>query len=49
MGDVESDLRAQIAANHKGAQLIGKLIDEYSLGTVQDVSDYSSLSIRAHE
>ena len=33
--DVESDLRAQIAANHKGAMLIEKLINEYDLQTVQ--------------
>lgn len=36
LSDVESDLRAQIAANRKGAQLIGKLIEEYSLETVQE-------------
>lgn len=33
-GDVESDLKAQIAANHKGSQLIAKLIKEYGLPTV---------------
>jgi len=30
-----SDLRAQIAANHKGIQLVNELIDEYSLPVVQ--------------
>jgi len=34
--DVESDLKAQIAANHKGNQLIHTLIREYDLETVQD-------------
>ncbi|KAF8307671.1 Hydantoinase B/oxoprolinase [Clavulina sp. PMI_390] len=34
--DVESDLKAQIAANHKGIQLIHALIREYDLKTVQD-------------
>ncbi|GAA97881.1 uncharacterized protein L969DRAFT_89715 [Mixia osmundae IAM 14324] len=33
--DVESDLQAQIAANQKGINLIGQLIDEYGLETVQ--------------
>ena len=30
-----SDLRAQIAANHKGIQLVNELIDQYSLPVVQ--------------
>ncbi|KZW01086.1 Hydantoinase B/oxoprolinase [Exidia glandulosa HHB12029] len=34
--DVESDLRAQIAANHKGIQLIHNMIREYGLPTVQE-------------
>ncbi|KAG8899494.1 hypothetical protein FRC01_010495 [Tulasnella sp. 417] len=34
--DVESDLKAQIAANHKGIGLIHALIGEYSLETVQE-------------
>ncbi|KAG8850911.1 hypothetical protein FRB96_009544 [Tulasnella sp. 330] len=33
--DVESDLKAQIAANHKGIGLLHTLISEYSLETVQ--------------
>jgi 5-oxoprolinase (ATP-hydrolysing) len=38
--DVESDLKAQIAANHKGAQLLGKLIKEYGLPTVHAYMDF---------
>ncbi|TFK37094.1 Hydantoinase B/oxoprolinase [Crucibulum laeve] len=34
--DVESDLKAQIAANHKGVQLIHAIIDDYGLETVQE-------------
>ncbi|GAA5982313.1 hypothetical protein JCM5350_006140 [Sporobolomyces pararoseus] len=33
--DVESDLKAQIAANHKGIQLINSLIEEWGLPIVQ--------------
>jgi 5-oxoprolinase (ATP-hydrolysing) len=33
---VESDLRAQVAANHKGSLLLGKLVEEYGLETVHD-------------
>lgn len=33
---VESDLRAQVAANHKGAQLLGMLVEEYGLETVHE-------------
>ncbi|KIJ49166.1 hypothetical protein M422DRAFT_28146 [Sphaerobolus stellatus SS14] len=32
--DVESDLKAQIAANHKGIQLLHALINEYTLSVV---------------
>jgi 5-oxoprolinase (ATP-hydrolysing) len=35
LGDNISDLKAQIAANRKGIELINNLIDEYSLGVVQ--------------
>eukprot|EP00112_Aurelia_sp_Birch-Aquarium-sp1_P015543 Seg3453.3 transcript_id=Seg3453.3/GoldUCD/mRNA.D3Y31 product=5-oxoprolinase protein_id=Seg3453.3/GoldUCD/D3Y31 len=35
-----SDLRAQVAANHKGIQLIQDLIDEYGLKVVQDYMGY---------
>ncbi|GBE84407.1 Hydantoinase B/oxoprolinase [Sparassis latifolia] len=34
--DVESDLKAQIAANHKGIQLIQAIVDDYGLPTVQE-------------
>ena len=33
---VESDMHAQIAANLRGAGLIGKMIDEYGLDLVQE-------------
>ncbi|KJA21757.1 hypothetical protein HYPSUDRAFT_41602 [Hypholoma sublateritium FD-334 SS-4] len=34
--DVESDLKAQIAANHKGIQLIHAIVDDYGLEIVQE-------------
>ncbi|KII85442.1 hypothetical protein PLICRDRAFT_44744 [Plicaturopsis crispa FD-325 SS-3] len=34
--DVASDLKAQIAANHKGIQLIRAIVDDYGLQTVQE-------------
>ena len=34
--DVESDLKAQVAANHKGIQLIRAMVEEYGLKTVQE-------------
>ncbi|KAF5354237.1 hypothetical protein D9756_007234 [Leucocoprinus leucothites] len=34
--DVESDLKAQVAANHKGIQLIHAIVDDYGLETVQE-------------
>ncbi|KAI0071616.1 Hydantoinase B/oxoprolinase [Panus rudis PR-1116 ss-1] len=34
--DVESDLKAQIAANYKGIQLIQAIVDDYGLETVQE-------------
>ncbi|THH18345.1 hypothetical protein EUX98_g8976 [Antrodiella citrinella] len=34
--DVESDLKAQIAANYKGVQLIQAIVDDYGLETVQE-------------
>ncbi|KAI0320532.1 Hydantoinase B/oxoprolinase [Amylostereum chailletii] len=33
--DVESDLKAQIAANNKGVQLIHQIVEDYGLETVQ--------------
>ncbi|KAL4399545.1 5-oxoprolinase (ATP-hydrolyzing) [Malassezia pachydermatis] len=48
--DVESDLKAQIAANHKGIQLINDLVDEWGLQTVQDymlhIRDNAELAVR---
>lgn len=48
--DVESDLQAQIAANHKGIQLINDLVSEWGLVTVQDymlhIRDNAELSVR---
>ncbi|KAF7760255.1 hypothetical protein Agabi119p4_10931 [Agaricus bisporus var. burnettii] len=34
--DVQSDLKAQIAANHKGIQLIHAIVEDYGLETVQE-------------
>lgn len=34
--DVESDLKAQIAANHKGIQLIHQIVEDYGLKIVQE-------------
>ncbi|KAF8504527.1 Hydantoinase B/oxoprolinase [Russula emetica] len=34
--DVESDLKAQIAANHKGIQLLHQMVEDYGLKTVQE-------------
>ncbi|KAG9311447.1 Hydantoinase B/oxoprolinase [Chiua virens] len=34
--DVESDLKAQVAANYKGVQLLRAMINEYGLKTVQE-------------
>lgn len=48
--DVESDLKAQIAANNKGIQLINDLVEEWSLQTVQDymlhIRDNAELAVR---
>lgn len=38
--DVESDLKAQVAANHKGAELLGALQTEYGLETVQEYMEH---------
>ncbi|KAL1405678.1 hypothetical protein Q8F55_009317 [Vanrija albida] len=38
--DVESDLKAQVAANHKGAELLGALQTEYGLDTVQEYMEH---------
>ena len=48
--DVESDLKAQIAANHKGIQLLNDLVEEWSLETVQTymthIRENAELSVR---
>ena len=48
--DVESDLQAQIAANHKGILLIGDLVAEWGLDTVQEymlhIRDNAERSVR---
>ncbi|XP_055389292.1 5-oxoprolinase isoform X2 [Condylostylus longicornis] len=40
LSDNISDLKAQIAANHKGIQLVGELIDVYGLDVVQAYMNY---------
>ncbi|KIM43678.1 hypothetical protein M413DRAFT_443583 [Hebeloma cylindrosporum] len=48
--DVESDLKAQIAANHKGIQLIHAIVDDYGLETVQEymyhIRNNAEMSVR---
>ncbi|BGP37297.1 hypothetical protein JCM10449v2_001202 [Rhodotorula kratochvilovae] len=50
LSDVESDLKAQIAANNKGVALINLLNDEYGLETVQaymlHIRDNAELAVR---
>ena len=50
MQDNLSDLKAQIAANHKGIQLVQQLIDQYSLEVVQaymgHIQDNAELAVR---
>ncbi|WVF66074.1 hypothetical protein IAT40_000813 [Kwoniella sp. CBS 6097] len=38
--DVESDVKAQIAANNKGSSLLKALVDEYDLATVHRYMEY---------
>ncbi|KAL9709496.1 hypothetical protein Ac2012v2_007232 [Leucoagaricus gongylophorus] len=49
--DVESDLKAQIAANHKGVQLIHAIMNDYSLETVQEymyhIQTNAEMSVRS--
>lgn len=40
-----SDLKAQVAANNKGVQLVGELIQEYSLDVVQAYMGYIQVCI----
>ncbi|KAF9479825.1 Hydantoinase B/oxoprolinase [Pholiota conissans] len=48
--DVESDLKAQIAANHKGIQLIHAIVEDYGLETVQEymyhIRNNAEMSVR---
>ena len=48
--DVESDLKAQVAANHKGIQLLNDLVEEWGLETVQTymthIRENAELSVR---
>jgi 5-oxoprolinase (ATP-hydrolysing) len=48
--DVESDLKAQIAANHKGIQLIHAIVEDYGLETVQEymyhIRNNAEISVR---
>lgn len=44
--DVESDIRAQIAANQKGVNLIHGLVEEWGLDTVQNVSTVSLICVK---
>lgn len=40
-----SDLRAQVAANQRGSQLVGELIDTYGLAVVQAYMGYIQVSV----
>lgn len=40
-----SDLRAQVAANQRGSQLVGELIDSYGLHVVQAYMGYIQVSV----
>lgn len=40
LSDNLSDLKAQVAANHKGIQLVTELIDAYGLNVVQAYMNY---------
>lgn len=43
LNDVESDLRAQVAANNKGVKLVGKMVEEYTLEVVVEYMLHVSL------
>lgn len=38
--DVESDIKAQIAANNKGSSLLRALVEEYDLKTVHEYMEH---------
>lgn len=44
-----SDLRAQVAANQRGSQLVGELIDSYGLAVVQAYMGYIQVTARSKQ
>lgn len=44
-----SDLRAQVAANQRGSQLVGELIDSYGLAVVQAYMGYIQVTLAGNE
>lgn len=42
-----SDLRAQVAANQRGSQLVGELIDSYGLAVVQAYMGYIQVAAKS--
>lgn len=44
-----SDLRAQVAANQRGSQLVGELIDSYGLAVVQAYMGYIQVTSKSKE
>lgn len=44
-----SDLRAQVAANQRGSQLVGELIDSYGLAVVQAYMGYIQVTSKEEE
>lgn len=45
LSDNLSDLRAQVAANQRGSQLVGELIDTYGLDVVQAYMGYIQVCV----
>lgn len=43
-----SDLRAQVAANQRGSQLVGELIDHYGLAVVQAYMGYIQVATKGN-
>lgn len=44
-----SDLRAQVAANQRGSQLVGELIDSYGLAVVQAYMGYIQVTSKSKQ
>lgn len=44
-----SDLRAQVAANRRGSQLVGELMDSYGLAVVQAYMGYIQVTSRSKQ